>query len=79
MRETFSANTRNEGTVHTERRCNTYADLVGTNELAALLGVTPRTIGNLIKRSRIPVLKVGSLNRFNVQRVLETLERKEAR
>ena len=53
--------------------------LANTNELAQVLNVTTRTIGNLVQKRRIPVLKVGSLNRFNVNRVLETLERKEAR
>ena len=53
--------------------------LANTNELAQILNVTKRTIGNLVQKRRIPVLKVGSLNRFNVQRVLESLERKEAK
>jgi len=53
--------------------------LANTNELAQILNVTTRTIGNLVQKRRIPVLKVGSLNRFNIQRVLETLERKEAK
>ena len=53
--------------------------LANTNELAQILNVTTRTIGNLVQKRRIPVLKGGSLNRFNVQRVLEALERKEAR
>ena len=53
--------------------------LANTNELAQFLNVTTRTIGNLVQKRRIPVLKVGSLNRFNVQRVLESLERKEAK
>jgi excisionase family DNA binding protein len=53
--------------------------LANTNELAQILNVTTRTIGNLVQKRRIPVLKVGSLNRFNVQRVLESLERKEAK
>ena len=53
--------------------------LANTNELAQILNVTTRTIGNLVQKRRIPVLKVDSLNRFNVQRVLESLERKEAK
>ncbi|MDB4619186.1 helix-turn-helix domain-containing protein [bacterium] len=53
--------------------------LANTNELAQILNVTTRTIGNLVQKRRIPVLKVGSLNRFNVQRVLESLEKKEAK
>ena len=78
MRTKCSANTQNEGTVHFERGSTPCAFLVDTNELAALLCVTPRTIVNMLQKRKIPGLKVGSLNRFNVQRVLESLEKKEA-
>jgi excisionase family DNA binding protein len=56
-----------------------FKNLVDTNALASFLGCTPRTISNLLQKRRIPVLKVGSLNRFNVQRVLDALEKKEAK
>ena len=65
-----------EGYIPSEERVDR---LVNTNELAQVLNVTTRTIGNLVQKRRIPVLKVGSLNRFNVQRVLESLEKKEAK
>lgn len=65
-----------EGCIPAEERVDR---LVNTNELAQVLNVTTRTIGNLVQKRRIPVLKVGSLNRFNVQRVLESLEKKEAK
>ena len=48
--------------------------LVTTEKLAELLGVTTRTVANLIKARRIPVVKVGNRNRFNTDRVLEALE-----
>jgi excisionase family DNA binding protein len=48
--------------------------LVSTEELADLLGVTTRTIANLIKARKIPVVKVGNRNRFNPTRVVTTLE-----
>ena len=48
--------------------------LVTTEKLAELLGVTTRTVANLIKSRRIPVVKVGNRNRFNTARVLEALE-----
>ena len=48
--------------------------LVSTEELADLLGVTTRTIANLIKARKIAVVKVGNRNRFNPTRVVKTLE-----
>ena len=46
-----------------------------TKELAVFLRVTPRTIGNLLKRKSIPVLKVGSVNRYQADRVVEALNK----
>ena len=48
--------------------------LVSTEKLADLLGVTTRTVANLIKARKIPVVKVGNRNRFNPTRVVKTLE-----
>lgn len=48
--------------------------LINTNELAHFLNVTTRTIGNLVKKKKIPLIKVGTLNRFDLQRVLDALE-----
>ncbi len=47
--------------------------LVSQTEIAKILGCTPRTISNLIRRRKIPVIKVGSLNRFQPERVVEAL------
>lgn len=47
--------------------------LVSQTEIAKILGCTPRTISNLIRRRKIPVIKVGSRNRFQPDAVLDTL------
>ena len=47
--------------------------LLDQRELARLLGCNPRTISNLLRRRRIPVIKVGSLNRFQLDRVVAAL------
>jgi len=47
--------------------------LIDQRELARLLGCNPRTISNLLRRRRIPVIKVGSLNRFQPDRVVAAL------
>ena len=61
-----------------ERNADTNSSsgkLMTTKELAGFLRVTPRTIGNLLKRKSIPVLKVGSVNRYQVDRVVEALNK----
>ena len=61
-----------------ERNADTNSSsgkLMTTKELAVFLRVTPRTIGNLLKRKSIPVLKVGSVNRYQVDRVVEALNK----
>ena len=50
------------------------ARLMNTHELAAYLGVTSRTIANLLKRRKIPVIRVGSLNRYQLDPVIAALE-----
>ena len=47
--------------------------MIDQRELADLLGCNPRTISNLIRRRKIPVVKVGTLNRFQPDRVIEAL------
>ena len=54
------------------------ARLMTTRELASFLGVTSRTIANLIKRRRIPVIRVGSLNRYRPDRVVAALTQQPA-
>jgi excisionase family DNA binding protein len=60
-----------EQSIHSETAA---ARLMTTRELAAYLGVTSRTIANLIKRRAIPVIRVGSLNRYRPDRVIAALE-----
>mgnify|MGYP003978192543 CR=1 FL=1 len=47
--------------------------LVSQTEIAKILGCTPRTISNLIRRREIPVIKVGNRNRFLPDSVLRAL------
>ena len=58
-------------------RDNSYeqngTQLVSQHELATILGCNHRTISNLLKRRKIPVIKVGTLNRFQPDRVIEAL------
>lgn len=48
--------------------------LLSTKELAEKLGVTTRTIANLMLRRKIPYLKVGKLNRFDSEQVLASMQ-----
>ena len=48
--------------------------LVNQHRMAELLECTPRTIHNLHKRGKIPVVKVGRLVRFQPDRVIAALE-----
>ena len=47
--------------------------LIDQRELADLLGCNHRTVSNLLRRQKIPVIKVGTLNRFQPIRVIEAL------
>ena len=48
--------------------------LMTTKELASYLRVTTRTIANLLSRRKIPVFRIGSINRYSIHRVLAALE-----
>jgi excisionase family DNA binding protein len=56
-----------------EQQTNVGASLVDTHELAGILGVTKRTVQNLIKRRQIPRIRVGNRNRFQPDRVVAAL------
>lgn len=47
--------------------------LLTTEQVAALLGVTPKTIYVQTERGRIPCYKVGRLNRYDREEVLAAL------
>ena len=49
-------------------------NLLSTKELAEKLGVTTRTIANLMLRRKIPYLKVGNRNRFDPEQVLASMQ-----
>ena len=48
--------------------------LLSTKELAEKLGVTTRTVANLMLRRKIPYLKVGNRNRFDPEQVLASMQ-----
>ena len=48
--------------------------LLSTKELAEKLGVTTRTVANLMLRRKIPYLKVGNRNRFDPEQVLASIQ-----
>ncbi len=48
--------------------------LLNTKELAAYLRVTTRTVAKLLQRKAIPVVRVNTLNRFRIEKVIEALE-----
>ena len=48
--------------------------LLSTKELAEKLGVTTRTIANLMLRRKIPYLKVGNRNRFDSEQILASMQ-----
>ena len=50
-----------------------HENLMTTKELAAYLRVTTRTVAKLLKAGAIPVVRVGSLNRYPLDKVLEKL------
>ena len=47
--------------------------LMTTKELAAYLRVTTRTVAKLLKAGAIPVVRVGALNRYQLDKVIEKL------
>lgn len=49
------------------------AALVGSAELGRLLNVNPKTVEGLARRGRIPCVRVGRLNRFDVGAVMAAL------
>lgn len=58
-----------------EKKKNT---LVGTTELATILGITPKTVRRMATEGRIPSIRVGhgkygSTYKFNVEAVLAAL------
>ncbi|MCS5491764.1 helix-turn-helix domain-containing protein [Algoriphagus limi] len=53
--------------------------ILDTDELGAKLGVTRPTISRWRKENRIPFIQVGSVIRYDLEKVLEALENKKRR
>ena len=51
--------------------------LLNRNQIARFLGVSPRTISNMVRQRRIPVIKFGGSVRFDPVRVRKALDKYE--
>ena len=51
--------------------------LLNRNQIAKFLGVSPRTISNMVRQRRIPVIKFGGTVRFDPVRVRKALDKYE--
>lgn len=51
--------------------------LLNRNQIAKFLGVSPRTISNMVRQRRIPVIKFGGSVRFDPVRVRKALDKYE--
>ena len=55
----------------------TPSGLFNRKQIADHLGVCPRTISNMVRERRIPVIKFGGSVRFDPSKVLKALEKYE--
>ena len=53
--------------------------LLNRDQIAKFLAVFPRTISNMVRQSRIPVIKFGGTVRFDPTRVRKALDKYEIR
>ena len=53
--------------------------LLNRDQIAKFLGVSPRTISNMVRQRRIPVIKFGGTVRFDPIRVRKALDKYEIR
>ena len=53
--------------------------LLNRRQIANFIGVSERTISNMVRQRRIPVIKFGRSVRFDPVRVRKTLDRYEIR
>lgn len=51
--------------------------LLNRNQIAKFLGVSPRTVSNMVRQRRIPVIKFGGTVRFDPVRVRRALDKYE--
>ena len=55
----------------------TQSGLFTREQIADYIGVCPRTISNMVRQRRIPVIKFGGSVRFDPVKVLTALEKYE--
>ena len=55
----------------------TQSGLFTREQIADYIGVCPRTISNMVRQRRIPVIKFGGSVRFDPSKVLTALEKYE--
>ena len=58
-------------------KTKTPSGLFTTKQIADYIGVCPRTISNMVRQRRIPVIKFGGSVRFDPTKVLKALEKYE--
>jgi excisionase family DNA binding protein len=56
---------------------STQSGLFTREQIADYIGVCPRTISNMVRERRIPVIKFGGSVRFDPTKVLKALEKYE--
>lgn len=61
-----------------ERYLEKYPPVLSVDDAAQILGITPKTVRNLIKNGEIASIKVGQLIRVPKDRLVEYLERVES-
>lgn len=55
------------------RRERAEEKLVNQSQMAEVLGCTPKTVANLVRRGKIPSIKVGDLRRYQPHLVIAAL------
>ena len=58
-----------------EKYLENYPPVLSVDDVAGILGITPKTVRNLIKNGEIAGIKVGRLIRIPKDRLVEYLER----
>lgn len=61
-----------------ERYLENYPPVLSVDDVAQILGITPKTVRNLIKNREITGIKVGRLIRVPKDRLVKYLERGES-
>jgi excisionase family DNA binding protein len=64
-------------TLHSSYRKLTQGSLFNRREIADYIGVSERTVSNMMRQRRIPVIKIGKTVRFDPLKVRKALEKYE--